>query len=75
MPNPDGDFSTASYMGCLKQKIIDFISRDLQKLLEKMWKEAAIPILKIVGENAVRGGVVSLAKKHIKPSVCELYTR
>ncbi|WP_316101157.1 hypothetical protein [Bacillus siamensis] len=67
-------------MGCLKQKIIDFtgidfISRGLQKLLEKMWKEAAIPILKIVGKNAVRGGVVGLAKKHIKPSVCELYTR
>ncbi|MFG3446267.1 hypothetical protein ACGFZ1_16650 [Bacillus velezensis] len=67
VPNPDGDFSTASYMGCLKQKIIDFtgigfISGGLQKLLEKkMWKEAAIQIIKIVGKNAVRGGVVGLA--------------
>ncbi|MBT2626068.1 hypothetical protein J7I81_11940 [Bacillus sp. ISL-32] len=73
VPNPDqltqsdGDFSTASYMGCLKQKIIDFtgigfITGGLQKLLEKkMWKEAAFQIIKIVGKNAVKGGVVGLA--------------
>ncbi|MEC1270491.1 hypothetical protein P9C27_18685 [Bacillus vallismortis] len=67
IPNPAGDFSTASYMGCLKDKIIDFtgigfITGGLQKLLEKkLWKEAAIQIIKIVGKNAIKGGVVGLA--------------
>lgn len=67
VPNPAGDFSTASYMGCLKDKIIDFtgigfISGGLQKLLEKkLWKEASIQIIKIAGKNAIKGGVVGLA--------------
>jgi hypothetical protein len=55
-----------SWWGCLKEKImiatgIGFISGGLKEMLEKkLWAEAAKEIVKIVGKNAVKGGVIGL---------------
>lgn len=62
----EGGISTFSWMGCLKEKImiatgIGFISGGMTKLIDdKNWKKLSTEILKIVGKNAVKGGVVGL---------------
>lgn len=70
VPDPEasaGEFQTASWFGCLKEKVIDFtgigfIGGGLEKMLKKrLWKKAAIKIIKIVGRSAIRGGVIGLA--------------
>ncbi|OMI28645.1 hypothetical protein BTA31_08785 [Bacillus haynesii] len=70
VPDPTANssqFHTASWWGCLKEKIIDFtglgfIGGGLEKMLKKkLWKKAATEIIKIVGKNAIRGGVLGLA--------------
>lgn len=48
-------------------KIIDFtgigfITGGMQKLIEKkLWDKLAVEIIKIVGKNAVKGGVIGLS--------------
>ncbi|MCY8008237.1 hypothetical protein MOJ76_07950 [Bacillus haynesii] len=70
VPDPTANssqFHTASWWGCLKEKIIDFtglgfIGGGLEKMLKKkLWKKAATEIIKIVGKNAIRGGFLGLA--------------
>jgi len=62
----NGEFVINSWWGCLKEKImvatgIGFISGGLKEMLEKkLWSKAAKEIVKIVGKNAVKGGVVGL---------------
>ncbi|MED1741565.1 hypothetical protein VSK91_12315 [Bacillus swezeyi] len=70
VPDPaaqSSQFQTASWWGCLKEKIIDFtgigfIGGGLEKMIKKrLWKKAAIKIISIVGRGAIRGGVLGLA--------------
>lgn len=68
--NISGNFMMAakqSWKQCVGEKIIDatgigFISGGLWKLIEReAWKQVAIELAKIVGKNALKGGIIGLA--------------
>lgn len=68
--NISGNFMMAakqSWKQCVGEKIIDatgigFISGGLWKLIEReAWKQLAIELAKIVGKNALKGGIIGLA--------------
>ncbi|WP_201771472.1 hypothetical protein [Bacillus pumilus] len=68
VPYPStGEISTKSWQSCVINKIIDFtgigfITGGMQKLIEKkLWDKLAVEIIKIVGKNAVKGGVIGLS--------------
>ncbi|MED4130277.1 hypothetical protein [Shouchella miscanthi] len=62
----EDEIGTFSWRSCMIDKIligtgIGFISGGMQKLIDdKNWKKLSKEIIKIVGKNAVRGGVVGL---------------
>ncbi|RPJ95755.1 hypothetical protein CW357_08740 [Rummeliibacillus sp. TYF005] len=64
--NTGGEISTFSWTSCIKEKImiatgIGFITGGMNKLIEeKAWKKLSLEIAKIVGKNAIKGGVVGL---------------
>ncbi|MCY7483768.1 hypothetical protein [Paenibacillus alvei] len=68
VPHPeDGGFSTASWGSCVANQIIDFTGIGLltgamtEMIEKKLWDKLAVEIIKIIGKNAIKGGVVGLA--------------
>ncbi|WP_289354672.1 hypothetical protein [Paenibacillus sp. S-12] len=63
----DGGFSTASWGSCVANQIIDFTGIGLltgamtEMIEKKLWDKLAVEIIKIIGKNAIKGGVVGLA--------------
>lgn len=68
VPHPeDGGFSTASWGSCVANQIIEFTGIGLltgamtEMIEKKLWDKLAVEIIKIIGKNAIKGGVVGLA--------------
>ncbi|WP_096761163.1 hypothetical protein [Paenibacillus larvae] len=63
-----GEIRTLSgWTGCVVDKIIDFtgigfITGGMKELIEKkLWDKLAVEVIKVVGKNAIKGGVIGLA--------------
>ncbi|MFN3093907.1 hypothetical protein [Bacillus pumilus] len=62
-----GEISTASWKQCVIDEVLEytgigFLTGGMTTLIEKkLWDKLALEIIKIVGKNAVKGGVVGLS--------------
>ncbi|MBB4825491.1 hypothetical protein HNO89_002725 [Sporosarcina luteola] len=68
VPNPLGEeLSTASWKSCMIDNVLDytgigFLTGGMMEMIDKkLWDKLALEIIKIVGKNAIKGGVVGLA--------------
>ncbi|MEK4792394.1 hypothetical protein [Bacillus sp. FSL K6-2971] len=68
IPYPStGEISTSSWKSCMIDSVLNvtglgFLTGGMQKLIDKkLWDKLAIEIIKIVGKNAVKGGVIGLS--------------